>query len=373
MNLHEYQAKALLKSLGIKLPKGFFTQKKEENLPLNFPFMAKVQVHAGGRGKSGGVKKISSKEEWFSFFDTFHNQNFITYQNAPHGQKVHGFYLEECLKVEREFYLSFTFNREASCPSLVVSKEGGMSIEESSSDSLLKLDLKDGLFPYQIRKVSTLLSLDVQTISSLLLPLYEFYLEKDLTLLEINPLGFTGSELILLDCKMIVDDNSLFRQKQLSHLQDLSQLTLEEQKALAVNISYVSLDGSIGCLVNGAGLAMATMDLISEVGGRPANFLDVGGGANVEGVKEAFQLLIEDPKVKVIFVNIFGGIMRCDIIAEGILKALEKVSLKQPLVVRLQGTKAEEGLNLLNSSFHQIFSLKDLKEAAKKTVELLKR
>ena len=357
MNLHEYQAKAVLREYGVPTPKGVVIHQTAEIGAAvaelgGLPLVAKAQIHAGGRGKAGGVKVCRSGEELQAFATGLLGTRLVTYQNAPDGQPVNTLLIEETLPIARELYLSITVDRAAERIGLVASAAGGMEIEEvarNTPEKILKewVNPATGLMDYQGRNLAFGLGLSGDQISAflkLMKTLYRVFLEKDLSLLEINPLVVTETGAILpLDCKMSVDDNALYRQKPLAEQADMSQIDAKEAQAHEHNVNYIALSGNIGCMVNGAGLAMATMDLVQLHGGSPANFLDVGGGTTAERVAEALKLIVADAKVKAILVNIFGGIVRCDLIADGIIQAIRDIHLTVPVVARLEGPNAQAG------------------------------
>ncbi len=339
--------------------------------------MVKAQVHAGGRGKAGGVKIAQSLDDVEILAASMLGKALVTYQNAPDGQPVRKVLVEETLAIARELYLSILVDREAERMAVVASASGGMDIEEVarvSPDKILKAhcDPINGLMPYQCRELAFGLGLRAeafQDFCALLPKLYRLFVESDLALLEINPLIVTHDNHVLpLDCKMSVDDNALYRQKVLAGLNDMSQIDPKEAAAHEAGINYIALAGNIGCMVNGAGLAMATMDLIKLHGGEPANFLDVGGGATAETVAKAFKIILADSKVRAVLVNIFGGIMRCDIIAEGIVTAIREVGVQIPVVVRLEGTNVDLGKQILKDSGLAVITADDLTDAAKQAV-----
>ncbi|MEW5892006.1 MAG: ADP-forming succinate--CoA ligase subunit beta [Pseudomonadota bacterium] len=383
MNLHEYQAKAVLRDYGIATPRGVTltdpAQCAEAARQLGgSAWVAKAQIHAGGRGKAGGVKVCKSLDDLAATAKGLLGSRLVTYQNAPDGQPVNTLLIEETLAIARELYLSITVDRAAERIGIVASAAGGMEIEEVAAQEPEKI-LREtvnpitGLMDYQGRNLAFGLGLageQVNAFVKLLKGCYRIFIEKDLSLIEINPLIVTADgQLLPLDCKMSVDDNALWRQKVLAEQADLSQLDPKEAEAHAHNVNYIALNGNIGCMVNGAGLAMATMDLIQLSGGAPANFLDVGGGATAETVARAFQIILADPKVKAVLINIFGGIVRCDLIAEGIIQAVKEVGVKVPVVVRLEGTNADRGRALLANSGLAIIAANDLTEAARRAVE----
>lgn len=383
MNLHEYQAKSILQDYGIALPRGMVVEDADQCAAAasglgGGPWVVKAQVHAGGRGKAGGVRLCRSVDELLDAARDLLGRRLITYQNAPDGQPVSRLLIEETLPIARELYLSLTVDRAAERVGVVASGAGGMEIEAAAArepDRILRETVHPvtGLMDYQGRNLAFGLGLEggqVAAFTQLVKALYRVFVDKDLALLEVNPLVLTeDGRLVPLDCKMVVDDNALARQKTLAALMDPSQIDPREARAHAHNVNYIALDGDIGCMVNGAGLAMATMDLIQLSGGRPANFLDVGGGATAESVAEAFRIILADPKVKAVLINIFGGIVRCDLIAEGIVEAVKSVGVAVPVVVRLEGTNAEAGRAMLAASGLAIIAVGDLTEAARRVVE----
>jgi succinyl-CoA synthetase beta subunit len=383
MNLHEFQAKQRLRDFGIATPRGEIAASGTEACIAaerlgGQAWVVKAQVHAGGRGKAGGVKIATSSDEVQSIAESLLGKPLVTYQNAPDGQPVRNVLIEETLEIERELYLSMLVDREAERIAVVASASGGMEIEEvarTQPEKILKAqcDPVNGLMPYQCRELAFGLGLKAeafQDFCKLLPQLYRLFKESDLSLLEINPLIVTRQNRVLpLDCKMSVDDNALYRQKALAGLNDMSQIDAKEAAAHQAGINYIALSGNIGCMVNGAGLAMATMDLIKLHGGEPANFLDVGGGATAETVAKAFKIILADSNVKAVLVNIFGGIMRCDIIAEGIVTAMKEVGVQIPVVVRLEGTNVDLGKQKLKESGLAVITADDLTDAAKRAVE----
>ncbi|MGQ9862269.1 MAG: ADP-forming succinate--CoA ligase subunit beta [Thiobacillaceae bacterium] len=383
MNLHEYQAKSILQDHGIPVPRGMVVEDANQCATAasglgGGPWVVKAQVHAGGRGKAGGVRLCRSVDELLDAARDLLGRRLITYQNAPDGQPVNRLLVEETLPIARELYLSLTVDRTAERVGIVASGAGGMEIEEVAArapERILRETVHPvtGLMDYQGRNLAFGLGLEggqVAAFTQLVKTLYRVFVDHDLALLEVNPLVLAeDGRLMPLDCKMVVDDNALARQKTLAALMDLSQIDPREARAYAHNVNYIALDGDIGCMVNGAGLAMATMDLIQLSGGRPANFLDVGGGATAESVAEAFRIILADPKVKAVLINIFGGIVRCDLIAEGIIAAVKTVGVTVPVVVRLEGTNAEAGRALLAASGLSIIAVGDLTDAARRVVE----
>jgi len=382
MNLHEFQAKAILRDDGIAVPRGMVVEDPQQCAAAagalgEGPWVVKAQVHAGGRGKAGGVRLCHSIDELAAAARALLGSRLVTYQNAPHGQPVQRLLVEESLPIARELYLSLTIDRAAERVGIVASAAGGVDIETvaaSAPEKVLRERVHPavGLMDYQGRNLAFDLGLEgaqVAAFTQLVKALYRLFVDKDLALLEVNPLVLTtDGRLLPLDCKMSVDDNALWRQKALAAMLDTSQLDPKEAQAHAHNVNYIALDGDIGCMVNGAGLAMATMDLIQLAGGRPANFLDVGGGATAESVAEAFRIILADPKVKAVLINIFGGIVRCDLIAEGIIQAVKTVGVSVPVVVRLEGTNADQGRALLAASGLSILAAEDLTDAARRAV-----
>jgi len=382
MNLHEYQAKEVLREYGIATPRGVVIENTlHAELATNElggnAWVVKAQIHAGGRGKSGGVKLVKSVDDLRHAADALLGKPLVTYQNAPHGQVVGKVLIEETLSIARELYLSMLVDRESERVAVVASSAGGMDIEEVARTAPEKIvrELCDplmGLQDFQCRNIAFALNLEGKQIgemTKLLTSAYRLFMGNDLSLLEINPLIVTSEgHLVALDCKISVDDNALYRQKLLADKRDPSQDDPKEAAAHAVGLNYIALSGNIGCMVNGAGLAMATMDLIKLHGGMPANFLDVGGGATAETVAKAFKIILADHNVKAILVNIFGGIMRCDIIAEGIIQAVKEVGVQVPVVVRLEGTNVDLGRKMLAESGLKITSAPSLTEAAKMAV-----
>ena len=383
MNLHEYQAKALLKNYGITVPAGQAVISAAQALAAtqnihSSAWVVKAQIHAGGRGKAGGVKLVKTLQEVESVAKSLLGNTLITYQNAPDGQMVSQVLVEETLPIVRELYLSMLVDRTLERIVVVASSAGGMDIEEIAATHPEKIlqevcDPLNGLVDFQARNLAFKLDLSGEQIGSftkILKNLYKLFKENDLALLEINPLIVTtDGKLVALDCKMSVDDNALYRQKALAEQRDWSQEDAKEAVAHEAGLNYIALNGNIGCMVNGAGLAMATMDLIKLHGGMPANFLDVGGGASAETVTKAFKIILADSNVKAILVNIFGGIMRCDIIAEGIITAVKEIGLDIPVVVRLEGTNVDLGKQMLRMSGLNIISAENLTDAAKQAVK----
>jgi succinyl-CoA synthetase beta subunit len=386
MNIHEYQAKALLAKYGVAVPRGgvAYTPQEAERVAkeLGGPvYVVKAQIHAGGRGKGGGVKVVKAFEEVFPTAEKILGMNLVTPQTGADGKEVKRIYVEDGCDIARELYLSILIDRASATVVIIASTEGGMSIEEVAAETPEKIikvaiDPATGIMPFHARKVAFGLNLEgkqVGAATKLIMAMYKAFMELDASLVEINPLVVTGAgDVIALDAKMNFDDNALYRHKDIEELRDESEEDPAEREAARHDLNYIKLDGSIGCMVNGAGLAMATMDIIKLYGGDPANFLDVGGGATKERVTEAFKIILADPNVEGILVNIFGGIMRCDVIAEGVVTAAREVSLNVPLVVRLEGTNVDLGKQILNESTLDIISADDLADAAQKIVKAVK-
>jgi succinyl-CoA synthetase beta subunit len=386
MNLHEYQSKEVFREFGIPVPTGKPAKSAEDavaaakSLGGNL-WVVKAQVHAGGRGKAGGVKLARDLDTVRSATADMLGQRLVTKQTGPEGLPIETVYVETGSEIAREIYLSLTLNREKSRIAVIASAAGGMDIEEvaeHSPEKILRVDISPtaGLQGYQARKLAFGLGFkgpQVSQFQKILAALYRIYLERDAALLEVNPLIVTkAGDLVALDAKINIDANAIFRQKELAKLRDASQEDPIERQAAEHDLNYVSLDGDIACMVNGAGLAMATMDLIKLHGGNPANFLDVGGGATAERVTAAFKLILSNKKVKAILVNIFGGIVRCDLIAEGVMIAVKQVGVSVPVIVRLEGTNAEQAREMLAHSALAITPAADLTDAAKKAVTLAK-
>jgi len=386
MNIHEYQAKQVLREFGVPVPRGepaFSVDEAEAAAKkLGGPvWVVKTQIHAGGRGKAGGVKVVKSIDDVKKEAKRLLGSTLVTHQTGPAGKEVNRLYIEEGAAIDREFYLSLLVDRESSRVAFVVSTEGGMNIEEVAAETPEKIltfsvDPVANICPYHVRKVAKALGLpeaQPKQLSALLTSLYRAFTEKDMSLLEINPLILTKSgDLICLDAKVSFDDNALFRHPDSLKLRDETEEDPKEIEASKFDLNYITLDGSIGCMVNGAGLAMATMDIIKLYGEAPANFLDVGGGATKEKVSAAFKIITADPNVKGILINIFGGIMRCDVIAEGVVAAVKEVGLKVPLVVRLEGTNVEQGKQIIKDSGLNVVSADDLDDAAQKIVKAVR-
>ncbi len=386
MNIHEYQAKAILREFGVPVPRGMPAFSVDEALKgaeqLGGPvWVVKAQIHAGGRGKAGGVRVVKSLDEVKREATRILGSRLVTHQTGPQGKTVHRLYIEEGSAIEREFYLSALVDRETSRVAFVVSSEGGVEIEQVARTAPEKIltfsvDPATGIMPHHARRVAQVLRLSgdlAKQIEGLLPRLYAAFVHKDMSLLEINPLVVTkDGRIVCLDAKVSFDSNALYRHPEIVALRDLTEEDEKEIEASKYDLNYIALDGSIGCMVNGAGLAMATMDIIKLYGMMPANFLDVGGGATKEKVAAAFKIITSDPNVKGILVNIFGGIMKCDVIAEGVVAAVRDVGLKVPLVVRLEGTNVDLGKKIIAESGLNVTPADDLDDAAQKIVGLVK-
>lgn len=391
MNIHEYQAKAVLAKYGVPVPRGFVAYSANEAVEAakrlgdgHMPALAvvKAQIHAGGRGKAGGVKLAKTEEQVREYAENMLGMTLVTHQTGPEGKLVRRLYIEEGSDIRQELYLSIIVDRDTSRITYMVSTEGGMDIEEVAAHTpekitFVSVDPATGFQPHHARSLAAALKLDGQKgkeFAKFASKLYTAFVDTDASQLEINPLVVTGDDkIIALDCKFNFDENALFRHPDIAELRDEDEEEPLERRAAKFNLSYIKMDGNIGCMVNGAGLAMSTMDIIKLEGGEPANFLDVGGGATKERVTEAFKLILSDPNVEGILVNIFGGIMRCDVIAEGIVAAAKEVSLDVPLVVRLSGTNVDLGKQILAGSGLPIVSADNLGDAAKKIVAAVRR
>ena len=385
MNIHEYQAKELFSTYDIPVSTGAVAYTKDEiesavSKVSGPTWVVKAQIHAGGRGKGGGVKVVNSAEDAVVEAKKMFGMNLITPQTGPEGKLVQRLYIENGSDIKKELYLSCLVDRATSKVAFIVSKMGGMDIEKVAEETpneitTVFIEPSCGVTADNVNKIADSLNLTgslLAELDGLIKNLYKFFIEKDASLLEINPLIITESDkLICLDAKVNFDDNALYRHPEIEELRDPNEEDEYELEAAKYDLEYIKLDGSIGCMVNGAGLAMASLDIIKLYGGEPANFLDVGGGASKEKVTSAFKIILSDPGVKGILVNIFGGIMRCDIIADGIVAAAKELQINVPLVVRLEGTNVEEGKNILNNSGIDIVSATDLDDAAKKIVELV--
>lgn len=386
MNLHEYQAKLLLASFGLPVPKGQVAFNVDDCLQVasqldSEKLVVKAQVHAGGRGKAGGVKLVASKDEMVDFAKSLFGKRLVTYQTDDRGQPINALLIEEASNIARELYIGAVVDRATRRVVFMASTEGGMEIETVAEESpekihTIAMDPMLGVMPFQCREIAFKLGLkdkQVNKFTQLMIGLGKMFVECDLNLLEINPLVVTqDGDLVCLDGKISIDDNALYRQPKLKEMRDASQEDERENRAHDWELNYIPLDGEIGCMVNGAGLAMATMDVIKLHGGDPANFLDVGGGATKERVTEAFKIILSDDKVKGILVNIFGGIVRCDLIAEGILAAVKEVGLSLPVVVRLEGNNSKLGADILNKSDLNVIAADSLTDAAQKIVAAVK-
>jgi len=386
MNIHEYQAKGLLGKYGVTVPRGGVAYTAEEAKTvaqeLGGPvWVVKAQIHAGGRGLGGGVKVVKSIEEVVEAAKALIGMQLVTHQTGPEGKEVKRVYVEDGCDIARELYLGAIIDRAQDCVTFMASTEGGMEIEEVAAATpekiqMVSIDPATGIMPFHARKIAFSLGLEGKQVGAavkFIMALYKAIIDTDANLVEINPLVVTGSgDVIALDAKMNFDDNALFRQKEIAELRDPDEEDPSELEAAQYDLNYIKLDGNIGCMVNGAGLAMSTMDIIKLNGGDPANFLDVGGGATKEKVTEAFKIILKDENVEGILVNIFGGIMRCDVIAEGVIVAAKEVALSVPLVVRLEGTNVELGKKILADSGLPILSADDLGDAAEKIVKAVK-
>ncbi len=386
MNIHEYQAKAILRNFGVPVPEGHVVYNSNSardwaNRLGDGPWAVKAQIHAGGRGKGGGVKIAKTRDEVKQFARDMFGMTLVTHQTGPEGKVVKRVLVEQGCNIADEFYVSFLVDRATDKVTLMASAEGGMDIEEVAANTPEKIffeavDPTVGLTAFQARRVAFSLGFEIAQVKQavpLLMNLYKTFVEADCSLLEINPLVLTGEgTLLCLDAKLNFDDNALFRHLQIRDLRDYDEEDANEIEASQYDLSYIALDGNIGCLVNGAGLAMATMDIIQHYGGDPANFLDVGGGATIERVTEAFKLILSDDKVKGILVNIFGGIMKCDVIATGVIEAAKQTGIEVPLVVRLEGTNVDKGKQMLAESGLNIIAADGMADAAEKIVAAVK-
>ena len=386
MNLHEFQGKELFAQYGLPVSNSKVIYEAEDAQKAcrdigGSKWVVKAQVHAGGRGKAGGVELVDTPEDAISFAKKWLGKRLVTYQTDEKGQLVNSVLIEECTDIAEELYLSAVVDRDSQRVVFIGSSEGGVNIEEVAKNSPEKIiyepiDPLCGAQGFQARKIAKVLKLNndqTKQFTPMLKNLMKLFIEKDLSLLEINPLVITSGGLLhCLDAKINIDSNAIYRQPEIAEMHDPSQEDLRESEAAKNDLSYVSLDGNIGCMVNGAGLAMGTMDTIKYFGGNPANFLDVGGTATQERVSKAFKIILDDPEVKVVLVNIFGGIVRCDLIAEGVLAAIEEVGVEIPVVVRLEGNNADLGSEILSKANIKIESINNLGDAAKKAVELAK-
>ena len=383
MNIHEFQAKQLLGRFGVPVPKGQPASTPEEAAAafraLGQPkAVIKAQIHAGGRGKAGGVKLISSAEEARDFAARLLGKPLVTHQTGPEGRVVRRVYVEEASQVARELYLGMVVDRKVAAVGVIASTEGGTEIEEVAAKTPERIitdpiDPLLGMAPFQARRIAFALGLkdkQVGQFAALLASLYRAFVETDASLIEINPLVVTADgRVICLDAKISFDDNGLFRHPDIRELRDSNEEDPAETEAAKYDLSYVHLDGNIGCMVNGAGLAMATMDIVKYYGAEPANFLDVGGGANAQKIAAAFRILLSDARVKAVLINVFGGIMQCDVLAQGVVEAAREVKLSIPLVVRMEGTNVKEGKQILAESGIKVIAANDMADAARRVVE----
>jgi succinyl-CoA synthetase beta subunit len=383
MNIHEFQAKEILRKYGVATLEGHATDSAEgaakavQDLGGDGPWVVKAQIHAGGRGKAGGVKLVGSAAEAKEYAASLLGSTLVTHQTGPEGRVVNRVFVEQGCKIARELYLGLTLDRSSSLLTVIASSEGGVEIEEVAANTPEKI-IREPIVPevgfqaYQARKLGQALGLPTATwgkLAKFLKGLYEAVLATDAALVEINPLVVTeDGDLLALDAKMGFDDNALFRHPDIRELRDPNEEDPREQEAQKYDLAYIALDGNIGCMVNGAGLAMSTMDTIQYAGGRPANFLDVGGGADAEKVAAAFKIILTDDAVKAVFINIFGGIMKCDVLAEGVVAAAKELGLTVPLVVRMEGTNVDQGKKILNDSGLNIISAVDMLDGARKAV-----
>ena len=389
MKIHEYQAKEILEKFDIPIQRGYTLENKEDiNLIIKKvqeefeteAVIVKAQIHAGGRGKGGGVKYCSSFEDAQASAENILGMNLVTHQTGPEGKKVNKILITEALDIKKEYYFAITFDRSKNCDVFIVSDEGGVDIEEVAKNSPEKIvkawiDESNDSLNHSISKIITQLSLEKyqDQIDGIFRKLYKCYYESDCSLLEINPLIITEDDkIIALDAKVNIDSNALFRHPDIISYRDKSEENPLELQASEYGLNYIKLDGNVGCMVNGAGLAMATMDIIKHYGGEPANFLDVGGAANVETIKNGFKIILSDSNVKSILINIFGGIVRCDRVANGVIQAVKELELDVSVVVRLQGTNADVAKKILDESDISIISAETINEAAAKAVEAVK-
>jgi succinyl-CoA synthetase beta subunit len=386
MNIHEYQGKEILRNYGVAVPNGKVAFTVEEAIEAAKELGSKVcvvkaQIHAGGRGKAGGVKVAKNLDEVRTYASEILGKTLVTHQTGPEGKEVKRLLIEEGCDIKKEYYVGLVLDRSTSRVVLMASEEGGTEIEEVAANTPEKIFKEEidpvlGLMPYQARRIAFKINIPKESINqavTFMLGLYQAYIEKDCSIAEINPLVVTGDgKVMALDAKLNFDSNALYRQKDVVSYRDLEEEDSKEIEASKYDLSYVALDGNIGCMVNGAGLAMSTMDIIKHYGGDPANFLDVGGGATAEKVTEAFKIILSDPNVKGIFVNIFGGIMKCDVIAEGVVEAAKQVGLNLPLVVRLEGTNVDLGKKILSESGLDITAAESMADGAQKIVSLVK-
>lgn len=386
MNIHEYQAKEVLRKFGVVTLKGKTAASPDEAVAAakemgGSIWVVKAQIHAGGRGKGGGVKVAKSIDEVKDLSKKIIGMNLVTHQTGPEGKQVNKVYIEQGCNIAKEYYVACLVDRATGRVAMMASSEGGMDIEEVAAhkpEAIVKVDIdpSTGLIPFQARELAFAIGIPTESINkcvAFMTGLYKAFVEKDCSIAEINPLVLTKEgDIIALDAKMNFDSNALYRQKDIVEMRDLTEEDPAEIEASKSDLAFIKLDGNIGCLVNGAGLAMATLDIIKLHGEAPANFLDVGGGANKEKVTHAFKIILRDPNVKAILVNIFGGIMKCDVIADGVISASKEVGLKVPLVVRLEGTNVELGKKMLKESGLNITPADDLTDAAQKVVKAVR-
>ncbi len=386
MKIHEYQAKAILAKYGVPVPTGEVVQTAADAASVAQRLgggvsVVKAQIHAGGRGKGGGVKVVKNPDEARAAAEKIIGMNLVTYQTGPRGQKVARVLVEQGLKIKRELYLGIVIDRSTEMPVLMASPEGGVEIEkvaEETPDRIFKeyINPAVGLVPYQTRHLAFALGLEgpqVAAATKFMTAVWEAFRATDASLIEINPLIVTeDGSLLALDAKMTFDDNALYRHADFKELRDLAEEDPLEIEASKYSLNYIKLDGTIGCMVNGAGLAMATMDIIKLAGGEPANFLDVGGGANAEQIKNAFRILMSDTSVKAVLINIFGGILRCDVLAEGVIAAVRDLGVPVPIVIRMEGTNVEKGKQMLRESGLNFTTADTMSEAAERVVALTK-
>jgi succinyl-CoA synthetase beta subunit len=386
MNIHEYQGKEILRQYGVVVPNGKVAFTVEEAVEAAKELgtqvcVVKAQIHAGGRGKAGGVKVAKNLDEVRTYASEILGKTLVTHQTGPEGKEVKRLLIEEGCDIKKEYYVGLVLDRSTSRVVLMASEEGGTEIEEVAANTPEKIFKEEidpvlGLMPYQARRIAFAINIPKELINkavAFMMGLYQAYIEKDCSIAEINPLVVTGDgNVMALDAKLNFDSNALHRQKDVVAYRDLEEEDPKEIEASKYDLSYIALDGNIGCMVNGAGLAMATMDIVKHYGGDPANFLDVGGGATAEKVTEAFKIILSDPNVKGIFVNIFGGIMKCDVIADGVVEAAKQVGLSIPLVVRLEGTNVDLGKKILRESGLDITAAESMADGAQKIVSLVK-
>ncbi|WP_181348801.1 ADP-forming succinate--CoA ligase subunit beta [Thalassobacillus sp. CUG 92003] len=386
MNIHEYQGKQIMRDFGVSVPNGHVAYTVDEAVEAaeklgTDVIVVKAQIHAGGRGNAGGVKIAKNLDDVRTYASELLGSTLVTHQTGSEGKEVKRLLIEEGCDIQSEYYIGLVMDRATSRVTMMASEEGGTEIEEVAEKSPEKIfkeviDPVTGLTPFQARRLAFNINIPKESLSKavkFMLGLYDVFVKKDCSIAEINPLVTTGDNQVLaLDSKLNFDDNALFRQKDVAELRDLDEEDPKEVEASKYDLSYIALDGNIGCMVNGAGLAMATMDTIKYYGGEPANFLDVGGGATTEKVTEAFKIILSDESVKGIFVNIFGGIMKCDVIAEGVVEATKQIGLTLPLVVRLEGTNVADGKKILDESGLNITSADSMADGAQKIVDFVK-